>query len=416
MKNNKTIAVIDLKAFYSFVECIDRGLDAWKVPLVVADKERGKNTIVLSVSPFLKERGVPSRLRIRDLPKGYDYIYAVPRMERYVEKSAEVVKIMMEYVSDEDIHVYSIDEAFLDITSYLDYYHKTPLEIVSMIINTIKERTGLQATGGIGDNFFLAKVALDIYAKHEKNGIATIHQEDVQKKLWPITPLTKIWGIGERTALKLNKMGIYTMGDLANADKDYIHNTFGIIGDQLIDHANGIDESDIHEVYVPKSTSLSIGQVLFKDYKMDEARLIIREMCDDLSSKLRKENKQTELVSLYIGYSKDTMGGFSRQMSLLNATDDTEELYNALIEIYDEFIRDYPIRRVGISFGKLSTNGFKQINMFDDAKKEKNRHDLFKTMDKLKDKYGKNILLRASALTENSTAIERHNQIGGHRK
>ena len=416
MKNNKTIAVIDLKAFYSFVECIDRGLDAWKVPLVVADKERGKNTIVLSVSPFLKERGVPSRLRIRDLPKGYDYIYAVPRMERYVEKSAEVVIIMMEYVSDEDIHVYSIDEAFLDITSYLDYYHKTPLEIVSMIINTIKERTGLQATGGIGDNFFLAKVALDIYAKHEKNGIATIHQEDVQKKLWPITPLTKIWGIGERTALKLNKMGIYTMGDLANADKDYIHNTFGIIGDQLIDHANGIDESDIHEVYVPKSTSLSIGQVLFKDYKMDEARLIIREMCDDLSSKLRKENKQTELVSLYIGYSKDTMGGFSRQMSLLNATDDTEELYNALIEIYDEFIRDYPIRRVGISFGKLSTNGFKQINMFDDAKKEKNRHDLFKTMDKLKDKYGKNILLRASALTENSTAIERHNQIGGHRK
>ena len=416
MKNNKTIAVIDLKAFYSFVECIDRGLDAWKVPLVVADKERGKNTIVLSVSPFLKERGVPSRLRIRDLPKGYDYIYAVPRMERYVEKSAEVVKIMMEYVSDEDIHVYSIDEAFLDITSYLDYYHKTPLEIVSMIINTIKERTGLQATGGIGDNFFLAKVALDIYAKHEKNGIATIHQEDVQKKLWPITPLTKIWGIGERTALKLNKMGIYTMGDLANADKDYIHNTFGIIGDQLIDHANGIDESDIHEVYVPKSTSLSIGQVLFKDYKMDEARLIIREMCDDLSSKLRKESKQTELVSLYIGYSKDTMGGFSRQMSLLNATDDTEELYNALIEIYDEFIRDYPIRRVGISFGNLSTNGFKQINMFDDAKKEKNRHDLFKTMDKLKDKYGKNILLRASALTENSTAIERHNQIGGHRK
>ena len=416
MKNNKTIAVIDLKAFYSFVECIDRGLDAWKVPLVVADKERGKNTIVLSVSPFLKERGVPSRLRIRDLPKGYDYIYAIPRMERYVEKSAEVVKIMMEYVSDEDIHVYSIDEAFLDITSYLDYYHKTPLEIVSMIINTIKERTGLQATGGIGDNFFLAKVALDIYAKHEKNGIATIHQEDVQKKLWPITPLTKIWGIGERTALKLNKMGIYTMGDLANADKDYIHNTFGIIGDQLIDHANGIDESDIHEVYVPKSTSLSIGQVLFKDYKMDEARLIIREMCDDLSSKLRKENKQTELVSLYIGYSKDTMGGFSRQMSLLNATDDTEELYNALIEIYDEYIRDYPIRRVGISFGKLSTNGFKQINMFDDAKKEKKRHDLFKTMDKLKDKYGKNILLRASALTENSTAIERHNQIGGHRK
>ena len=413
---NKTIAVIDLKAFYSFVECIDRGLDAWKTPLVVADKERGKNTIVLSVSPYLKERGVPSRLRIRDLPPGYDYIYAVPRMERYVEKSAEVVRIMMEFVSEEDIHVYSIDEAFLDITSYLDYYHKTPLELVSMIINQIKEETGLQATGGIGDNFFLAKVALDIYAKHERNGIATLSQKDVRTKLWPITPLTKIWGIGERTALKLNKMGIYTMGDLANADKSYIHDAFGIIGDQLIEHANGIDESDIHEVYIPKSTSLSIAQVLFRDYKKDEAELIIREMCDDLAERLRKEEKQTELVSLYIGYSKETMGGFSRQISLLTATNDTDELFKALLEIYHQYIRNYPIRRIGISFGKLSTSGYKQNSLFEDAKEEKNRHQLFTAMDKLKDKYGKNILLRASALTESSTAIERHNQIGGHRK
>lgn len=413
---NKTIAVIDLKAFYSFVECIDRGLDAWSTPLVVADKDRGKNTIVLSVSPFLKERGVPSRLRIRDLPKEYDYVYAVPRMKRYIEKSAEVVKIMMEYVSEEDIHVYSIDEAFLDITSYLSYYKMTPLQLVSRIIQTIKEKTGLQATAGIGDNFFLSKVALDIYAKHEKNGIATMRQKDIKNKLWPISPLTKIWGIGERTAVKLNSLGIYNMGDLANADKDFIHSHFGIMGDQLISHANGIDESDIHEVYVPKSTSLSLGQVLFKDYNKDEITTIIREMCDDLSQRLREEGKQTELVSLYIGYSKEVMGGFSRQMSLLHPTDDTEELFNALMEIKHRFIQDFPIRRIGINFGRLSKGGFKQINMFDDAKKEKDNHDLFKAMDKLKDKYGKNILLRASALTDNSTAIERHNQIGGHRK
>ena len=413
---NKTIAVIDLKAFYSFVECIDRGLDAWSTPLVVADKERGKNTIVLSVSPFLKERGVPSRLRIRDLPKEYDYVYAVPRMKRYIEKSAEVVRIMMDYVSEEDIHVYSIDEAFLDITSYLNYYKMTPLQLVSRIIQTIKEKTGLQATAGIGDNFFLSKVALDIYAKHEKNGIATMRQKDVKTKLWPISPLTKIWGIGERTAVKLHSLGIYNMGDLANADKDFIHSHFGIMGDQLISHANGIDESDIHEVYVPKSTSLTLGQVLFKDYNKDEITTIIREMCDDLSQRLRSEGKQTELVSLYIGYSKEVMGGFSRQMSLLHPTDDTEELFNALMEIKHRFIQDFPIRRIGINFGRLSKGGFKQIDMFGDAKKEKDNHDLFKAMDKLKDKYGKNILLRASALTENSTAIERHNQIGGHRK
>lgn len=416
MSPQKTIAVIDLKAFYAFVECVDRGLDAWKVPLVVADKERGKNTIVLSVSPFLKSKGIPSRLRIKELPKGYDYIYAVPRMERYIEKSAEVVKIMMSFVSEEDIHVYSIDEAFIDLTSYLNYYHKSALELVLEIINAIKEKTGLQATGGIGDNFFLAKVALDIYAKHEKNGVATIHQNEIEKKLWPITPLTKIWGIGGRTALKLNKLGIFSMGDLANANKEFIHNNFGIIGDQLVAHANGIDESDIHEVYVPKSTSITVGQVLFRDYKIMEAITIIREMCDDLSHRLRDEGKKTELVSLYIGYSKETMGGFSRQMSLLQATDDTEELFNALMEIYNQYVEDYPIRRIGINFGKISASGYKQMNMFEDEKKEKNNHNLFKTMDKLKNKYGRNILLRASALTEESTAIERHNQIGGHRK
>ena len=335
MPQNRTIAVIDLKAFYSFVECVDRGLDAWSTPLVVADKDRGKNTIVLSVSPYLKSKGVPSRLRIRDLPKGYKYIYAVPRMERYIEKSAEVVRIMMEFVSHEDIHVYSIDEAFLDITSYLNYYKLTPLQLVSKIIKRIKDKTGLQATGGIGNNFFLAKVALDIYAKHEKNGIATLYEKDIQTKLWPITPLTKIWGIGERTAAKLNAIGIFSMGDLANSNRDYIHDHFGIIGDQLVDHANGIDESDIHEVYIPKSTSLSLGQVLFKDFNKDNAVTIIREMCDELSLRLRKENKLAELVSLYIGYSKDTMGGFSRQMSLLQPTDDTEELFKALMEIYN---------------------------------------------------------------------------------
>ena len=413
---DKTIAVIDLKAFYSYVECVDRGLDAWKVPLVVADKERGKNTIVLSVSPFLKARGVPSRLRIKDLPKEYDYIYAVPRMSRYIEKSAEVVKIMMEFVSPDDIHVYSIDEAFLDITSYIDYYKKTPLEIVTTIINTIKERTGLQATGGIGDNFFLAKVALDIYAKKEKNGIATIHKDEMQTKLWPITPLTKVWGIGERTALKLNKMGIMTLGDLATADKDVIHEMFGVIGDQLVEHANGIDESDIHEVYVPRSTSLSLGQVLFKDFNKDNAVTIIREMCDDLSNKLRSENKMTELVSLYIGYAKEVQGGFSRQMSLLHPTDDNDELFKALMEIYKAHVSNYPIRRIGLNFGKLSTSGHKQLDMFADEEKQKNNHELLKAVDKIQAKYGKNILLRASALTEDSTAIERHNQIGGHRK
>ena len=417
MENDKrVIAVIDLKAFYSFVECIDRGLDAWKVPLVVADKDRGKNTIVLSVSPYLKSKGVPSRLRIKELPHGYDYIYAVPRMERYIEKSSEVVSIMGEYVSFEDIFVYSIDEAFLDLTTYIKYYNKTPLQIVEMIVDAIKQKTGLQATGGIGDNFFLAKVALDIYAKHARNGIATVWKKDVPEKLWPITPLSKVWGIGQRTEIKLNALGIHTMGDLAHCNLSFLQSHFGVMGEQLYNHANGNDEADMHEKYVPKSTSLTLGQVLFKDYNKDNIKLVIREMNDDLSSRLRNEGKMTQLVSIYIGYSKAEMGGFSRQMSLLSPTNETEELYKALIELFNRFIEDKPIRRIGINFGKLTVSSHQQLNIFENPSNQIANQELQMTMDKIQMKYGKNILLRASALSSDSTAIERHNQIGGHRK
>ncbi len=415
-KVNRNIAVIDLKAFYSFVECVDRGLDAWKVPLVVADKERGKNTIVLSVSPFLKSKGVPSRLRIRDLPRGYDYIYAVPRMERYIEKSSEVVNIVGEFVSFEDIFVYSIDEAFIDLTTYVSYYKKTPLQIVEMIINAIKEKTGLQATGGIGDNFFLAKVALDVYAKKARNGIAVVRKKDVPEKLWPITPLSKVWGIGTRTEIKLNALGIYTLGDLARCNLSFLESHFGVMGEQLYNHANGNDEADMHEEYIPKSTSLSIGQVLFKDYNKKNVLTVIREMNDDLSSRLRKEGKLAQKVGLYIGYSKEEMGGFSRQMTLLAPTNETDVLYNSLLEIFKKHIKDKPIRRVGLAFGKLIPASHQQLNIFEDSNKQINNQELQMTMDRIQDKFGKNILLRASALSEDSTAIERHNQIGGHRK
>lgn len=415
MEKVRSIAVIDLKAFYSFVECIDRGLDPWKAPLIVADKERSVNTIVLSVSPFLKSKGIPSRLRVKELPKKFDYIFATPRMERYIEKSSEVVGIMLDFFDASDIHVYSIDEAFIDMTSYLSFYKKTPLQMVELVIEEIRKRTGLQATAGIGDNFFLAKVALDIYAKHEKNGIATMRAKDVESKLWPITPLSKIWGIGERLEARLNKMGIFTVRDLAFANRDFVHSKLGIIGDQLVEHANGNDEADIHEVYVPKETSLSIAQVLARDFSIKEAPTIIREMCDDLCLRMRNENKMTEVVSLYIGYSKN-QGGFARQMSLLAATDDTDILYKALMEIYQRYCIDMPIRNIGLNFGKLSPANMQQLNIFEDEKKQSTNRDLQLTIDEIHNRYGKNMLLRASALTESSTAIERHNQIGGHRK
>lgn len=414
-KLERNIAVIDLKAFYSFVECLDRGLDPFKTSLVVADISRSPNTIVLSVSPYLKARGVPSRCRVKELPKAHKYIYAVPRMARYIEMSTKVVSIILSLVAYEDIHVYSIDEAFIDMTSYLPYYKKTPVEFVEMIIKKINDETGLMATGGIGDNFFLAKVALDVFAKHEKNGIAVLRQNEIKERLWPITPLNKIWGIGPNLERRLNALGIYTMGDLATSEKDFIVSKFGIMGEQMHNHANGIDEADVHEVYVPKEHSLNIGQVLPRDYYADEIVTIIREMNDDISFRMREEGKLTNVVGLYIGYSIE--GGFARQMSILFPTDNAEELMKALMEIYNKFIdRTRAIRRVGISYGKLENDTFRQLNLFEDGEDQIKLIDMQKAIDNLHKKFGNNSVLRASSLLDGSTAIERHNQIGGHRK
>ena len=411
----RTIAVIDLKAFYSYVECLDRGLDPWKTPLVVADKDRGTNTIVLSVSPYLKKQGIPSRCRIKELPKKFKYVYAVPRMERYLEKSANVISVLYSFVAEDDVHVYSIDEAFIDLTSYLNYYKKTPLQMVTTIINQIKEETGLQATAGIGDNFFLAKVALDIYAKTAKNGIARLSSNEIKEKLWPITPLHKVWSIGERTEAKLNKMNIFTVKDIALSNIDYLKSKFGVMGEQLWRHANGIDDADIHEHYEPKERSFSLGQVLFRDYQKDEAITIIREMVDTLASRMRNDNKMCNTVSLYIGYSKN-QGGFSRRATLLSTTDDSKILLDAILEIYHRYIKDLPIRNIGIYFGNLVSTSHQQLDLFEDEDEQIKRHNLQKAVDQLHNKFGNNSVLRASSLLEESTIKERNEFIGGHRK
>ena len=412
----KVIAVIDLKAFYAYVECVDRGLDPWTTPLVVADKSRSVNTIVLSVTPFLKSKGVPSRCRLKELPKEYDYIYATPRMSRYIEMSGRITNIFLDFVSEEDLHTYSIDESFLDLTSYIKYYKTTPKELVKRIINKIKEETGLQATGGIGDNFFLAKIALDIYAKKNKDGIAIFHKEDVPNKLWPITPLSKVWSIGPRMEARLNALGIFNVEQLAKSNRQFIHNKFGIMGDQLVDLANGIDESDIRETYVPKEKSLTLGQTLNKNYSVEEAEVIIREMVDDLAIRMRNHHYVCSTVFLYVGYASN-QGGFARSMSLLSCSDDTENLKSAILALYYKNVIDKPIRRLSICFGKLSTTPkFQQLSLFVDSKELEKRHNLQLATDAIYHQFGKDALLKASALLECSTIKERHNQIGGHRR
>lgn len=413
--SKRVIAVIDLKAFYASVECIDRGLNPFTTPLVVADTERGEHTIVLSVSPFLKNKGIPSRLRLNELPKGINYIYAKPRMERYIKRSKEVIDVFLKFVSYKDIHVYSIDEAFIDLTSYINFYNIEPYKLVKNILEQIKNITGLTATAGIGDNMFLSKVALDVYAKKEKDGIAYIKKEDIESKLWTITPLEKIWGIGSRMQTRLNMLNIYSVKDLATTPKEILTHYFGVMGEQLYYHANGIDEANMQEPYNPIDTSISIGQVLPKDYTYQESRLIVKEMCEDLYLRLLRENKKTKCIHLYLGFAK-LGGSTAKQLSLFSPSDDLKCLEENVLYLYDKLNNRKNIRRISISLSSLVETNIEQIELFSSDIEKIRRKQLYKTVMHIKDRYGDNSLIKASALLAYSTSIERHNQIGGHHR
>lgn len=416
MKHDNVIAVIDMRAFYSYVECVERGLDPYTTPLVVADKTRGTNTIVLSVTPYLKRKGIPSRLRIKELPKHINYIYAEPRMSLYLKRSSEVFSIILDFISEEDLHIYSVDECFINLTPYLKLYKCNPYQLVKKIKQAIMDKTKLECTIGIGDNMFLAKVALDHYAKKEKDGIATLKIDEIKEKLWSISPLNDIWGIGSNLQRRLNALGIYTVKDLANSNKDYLRKYLGIIGEELIDHANGIDESNIREKYIPKETSLTLGQTLFEDYNIEKTKLLIKELCDDLMMRLRLENKMTKCVHLYVGYSK-SLGGFSSQTSLLKYSDKNDDIYEALISIFNKKVLDLPIRKLSIALTKLKDNdGVEQLDLFTNYETMIKEKRLQLTIDNIQSRYGKNAVLRTSSLLDFSTIKERHTYIGGHKR
>ncbi len=413
---NKVIAVIDMKAFYASIECVERGLDPLKTLLAVTDTARKEATIVLSVSHALKMMGVPSRCRRKELPKDKDIILAVPQMEKYVRKSAEIVSIFLDFVGQDDIHIYSIDECFLNLGPYLKLYKCTPKELVKKILMKIKDQTGLIATAGIGPNMFLAKVADDIEAKTNEDFIAEWTYDDVPKKLWPLKPLNKMWGISSGYSAKLNLLGIYTVGDLANYNKEELIDRFGILGAELHNHANGIDETDIRDKYLPLNKGLSLGQVLMRDYTKKEAILILKEMCDELTIRLRKINKNCGCVHLGIGYSSAIDGGFFHQVQLLTPSSVNSDLLKAIMYLFNTYCEDKPIRRVCISYTDLSNKGTQQLSLFSDIESLDDEEEMYKTLDDVMEKFGKNSVSRTSALTSSSTIKERHNQIGGHRK
>lgn len=411
---NRHFLCIDLKSFFASCECLDKNLDPFKTPLVVANPNQGNGAITLAVTPYLKSQGVKSRGRLYEIPKNIKYQIASPHMSLYIKKSSEVVNVYLKYVSKEDLHIYSIDECFLDVTDYLKLYQKTDYELALDILEDVKKSTGLYATCGIGPNMLLAKISMDIEAKHNKDFIAKWTYDDIETKLWPISPLSKIWGIGPRMEKNLNKLGIYSIRDLAYYDRDKLKKKFGVIGAELWNHANGIDLSRIKDYEKIVDKSYSHSQVLFKDYNGENVKLIIKEMIDVITARLRKNNKATSVIGFGIGYSKNVGGGFYHSIKIDNPTSDSEIIYKTCLMILDKFYDNLPIRKVSISCGALSDKIGVQLNIFDSYQKIEEQEFLNSAIDEIKDKFGKNSILKASSLLNDSTIKERNKKIGGH--
>lgn len=413
---NKNILCIDIKSFYASVECVLRGLDPFDTLLAVADKERCDTSVVLAITPLLKEKGVKSRTRIFQIPKELDVIYAQPRMNEYIKFSTKIIEIYLQYVSKDDLYVYSIDEAFLDLTNYLDYYQKTDVEVAKEILDKITNELGLYATCGIGPNMLMAKVSMDTDAKHSKEFIAKWTYKDVETKLWNLKPLSKMWGIGNKMEHHLNVLGLNSIGDIAKYDKDLLKKRFGVLGEELWYHCNGIDMSLLQEKDLLRKDpkSFGISQVLHRNYNATEIQTIILEMIDDVTRRLRAANKQASCVSLAIGYSSFERIGFSRQVTLDQPTNNESIIYKELLNIFDIYYTGEGIRTVSVTLSKMSNNNVYQYSMFEDKEKLDKELTIQKTVDKIKKTYGKNSITRGSAQEEHSTAKVRNKQVGGH--
>jgi len=417
-KPHRIIMSIDLKSFYASVECVDRRLDPFVTPLVVVDKSRGPGTIILAVTPYLKEMGIPSRLRLYDLPKIPNLIHATPRMKRYLEVSAQVVGIFLDFACEEDIHVYSIDESFIDLTNYAIVKKIGPKAYAKRIMDAIYKKLGLTVTIGIGENIFMAKAAMDIEAKKSPDFIAQWTYDDIPQKLWPINPLTKMWGIGKRMEKRLNDLGFFRVGDIATSDCDYLKSKFGIIGEEIYNHSHGIDTADIHENYHPADTSLGVGQVLFEDYDFNNGILPILEMGEELTLRLLQSKKLCSRLYLYIGYSKTNGGGASSgYIDFQGPTDDELEIKSGLKDIYYRKVDpNRKIRKISISATGLMSNSNYQMDLFSNPEEVEKKRRLSSVILQIKEKFGTDKVTKCISAYEKSNFKKRHSEIGGHKK
>ena len=496
---DRTYIAIDLKSFYASVECSERELDPLTTNLVVADSSRTDKTICLAVSPSLKSYGIPGRPRLFEVVqaarmvnatrlsrlrgrgfsgKSYDntkltsdpsleldYIVATPRMSLYMRYSTDIYKIYLKYIAPEDILVYSCDEVFMDVTSYLDTYRMNAHELAMKIIRDVLSQTGITATVGIGTNMFLCKVAMDIVAKHmpaDKDGvrIAELDEAGFRRQLWSHTPITDFWRVGAGTAKRLAKIGLYTMGDIAacsETHEDILYNAFGVNAELLIDHAWGWEPCTIEDTrqYKPQNNSISSGQVLQRPYSYDEAAIIVREMTDLLTLDLVKKGLVTDQLVLTLGYEhisdpeelKNFKGEIKQDWygrnipkhahgtaNLTRQTASTRLITEAVMELFER-ITDPSlfVRRVNITACKVipekdavSGNSYEPLDLFTDYEElQRERADedehlerekaLQKATIDIKNKYGKNAILKGTNFLEGAMTIERNKQVGGHK-
>lgn len=410
------IFCIDLKSFYASVECSLRNLDPFNTPLVVADISRGEGSIILAVTPFLKKIGVPSRLRIFELPKNIDIIYAKPRMARYMDFSKKIYKIYLKYLSKDDIHVYSIDEAFLDFTNYPIYNNITSEELALKIIEEIYIQTKITAVCGIGENMFMAKLALDVFAKNTLNNIYILNKENFYQKAWPLS-IDLVWGIGHNIGKRLKRKGIYTLQDLAKTNKEILEKEFGIIGNELHEHAWGLDDSKVADirVYQPINKSINYGQVLFEDYNREDILVVLHEMVEEVSYRLIDSNQECKVISLNIGYSSDDEEkGFTCSCTLENNTSSVKILYEAFKQLLEQNIGQNKIRIIRLSVSNLNDYLYHKVSFFENSNELVKEREVSKVSLAIKKKYGRNAVFTASSLTQKGTQLKRNKLIGGH--
>ena len=410
---------IDLKSFYASVECAERHLDAMTTNLVVADMSRTEKTICLAITPAMKALGIHNRCRIFEIPPHVKYIAATPRMQLYIDYAAEIYGIYLKYISKDDIHVYSIDEAFMDVTDYINMYGLTARELGTKIVDEIHRRLDIHATCGIGTNLYLAKVALDISAKHSPDFIGELTEESYRQTLWRHKPLTDFWRVGAGTAKKLAGYGILTMEDIAHADEDFLYHLFGIDAELLIDHAWGREPVTIADIkaYKPETNCLSSGQVLGCDYPFEDGKLIVKEMMDLLCLDLVEKKLVTRSVTLHVGYANRLNAPSAHgTASLSDETNSDLLLIPAVISLYERIVNPLmPIKRINISCNNVIPEECHQYNFFTDAAELEKNRKVQEAVISIKHKFGKNAILKGMNLEEHATTRERNLQIGGHR-